>query len=103
MKNWDVSKDLINHQGKQMRSVWSIPLTPKNEKLFGKHPTQKPIELVKRLVAAATKEGDTVLDPFMGSGTTGVVCKRLNRKFIGIDFDKKFTALAYRRIGAVNV
>ncbi len=102
MKNWDVSKDLINHQGKQMRSVWAISLTPQKEKTFGKHPTQKPVELLKRFVSAATKEGDTVLDPFMGSGTTGLVCKQLNRKFIGIELEKKFVKIAKSRIGEDN-
>lgn len=85
-----------------MRSVWAISLTPKKEKTFGKHPTQKPVELLKRLVSAATREGDTVLDPFMGSGTTGLVCKQLNRKFIGIELDKNFVKIAKARIGENN-
>ncbi len=85
-----------------MRSVWAISLTPQKEKTFGKHPTQKPVELLKRFVSAATKEGDTVLDPFMGSGTTGLVCKQLNRKFIGIELEKKFVKIAKSRIGEDN-
>ena len=74
MKNWNVSKDKINNLGKQMRSVWAIPLTPKEEKLGFCHPTQKPIELLKRIIAASSDEGDMVLDPFNGSGTTGRIC-----------------------------
>ncbi|MDR2568298.1 MAG: site-specific DNA-methyltransferase [Mycoplasmataceae bacterium] len=102
MKNWDVSNDKINNQGKQMRSVWSIGLTPANEKKFGKHPTQKPNELLKRIIAAATNEGDTILDPFMGSGTTGVVAKMLKRKFIGIEMSPEYVELAKKRIENVN-
>ncbi len=83
-----------------MRSVWSIPNTSKKEKTFGKHPTQKPIELLTRLINAATNKGDVVLDPFMGSGTTGVVCKRLDREFIGIELDRNFVKIARARIGS---
>jgi len=102
LKKWDVSKDKVNHQGKQMRSVWSIPLTPQSEKTHGKHPTQKPMELLKRIITAASNEGDTVLDPFMGSGTTGVVAKLLKRNFIGIEMDKQYVELAKKRIEAIN-
>jgi len=85
-----------------MRSVWSIPLTPQSEKIHGKHPTQKPLELLKRIITAASKEGDTVLDPFMGSGTTGVVAKMLKRNFIGIEMDEKYVELSKKRIEAVH-
>jgi site-specific DNA-methyltransferase (adenine-specific) len=80
--------------GKQMKDVWEFdegPIffesgtTPKREKTYGKHPTQKPIALLERLILAATKEGDLVLDPFNGSGTTGIVAHKLNRQYIGID------------------
>jgi site-specific DNA-methyltransferase (adenine-specific) len=77
-------------------------LTPANEKKFGKHPTQKPNELLKRIIAAATNEGDTILDPFMGSGTTGVVAKMLKRKFIGIEMSPEYVELAKKRIENVN-
>jgi len=82
--------DIIKKDGKQMRSVWSIPLTKKTEKRHGKHPTQKPEALLKRIILAASNPGDMVLDPFCGSGTTGVVALRHGRKFIGIDLDNKF-------------
>ena len=81
-----------------MRSVWSIPTTPKREKVFGNHPTQKPLELMKRLIALCTTEGDTVLDPFCGSGSTGVACVSLGRNFLGIDLDQGFLDLATKRI-----
>ena len=64
----------------------------------GSHPTQKPIELMEYLVKSHTKENDTVLDFTMGSGTTGVACKRLKRNFIGIELDKKYFNIAKERI-----
>jgi site-specific DNA-methyltransferase (adenine-specific) len=97
-RDWDVSNDSIYRRGKQMRSVWSIPTTPKREKVFGNHPTQKPLELMTRLIALCTLQGDTVLDPFCGSGTTGVACVSLGRNFIGIDLDQGFLDLATKRI-----
>jgi site-specific DNA-methyltransferase (adenine-specific) len=101
-KNWDSSKDLIKRPGKQMRSVWSIPTTPRREKLEGKHPTQKPLELMKRLIASCTNPGDVVLDPFCGSGSTGVAALSLGRSFIGIDFDPDYINLTKRRIDGNN-
>jgi site-specific DNA-methyltransferase (adenine-specific) len=68
-----------------MRSVWSIPTPSKGEKEFGKHPTQKPLALLERIIAASTNKGMTILDPFCGSGTTGVAALHNGRKFIGID------------------
>jgi len=97
MKNWDVEKDKINNPGKQMRSVWSIPLTPPNEKLEGGHPTQKPIELLKRIIVSSSNKGDIVLDPFNGSGTTGIVSKMMGRKYIGIDKEKEFLDMTLKR------
>jgi len=86
--NWN--GDFIKKPNKQMRSVWAIN-TPKNEeKKYGKHPTQKPELLLKRIILSSSKEGDVVLDPFCGSGTTGVVALRYKRKFIGIDLEKKY-------------
>lgn len=101
-KTWSAPKDKLLNPGKQMRSVWSIPSTPKREKAFGPHPTQKPLELLMRLVALCTREGDVILDPFCGSGTTGVAAITLGRKFVGIDLDKDHLELARRRIEAAN-
>jgi site-specific DNA-methyltransferase (adenine-specific) len=75
---------------------------PKREKVFGNHPTQKPLELLKRLIALCTLEGDLVLDPFCGSGTTGVACVLLGRNFIGIDLDQSYLDLTAKRIESVN-
>lgn len=98
MKSYDEVKDIIKNTGKQMRSVWSISTTPKREKTFGKHPTQKPVELLKRIILSSTNEGDLILDPFSGSGTTGVVCKMLNRDFIGFEVETEFIKLAKKRL-----
>ena len=95
MKEWD---DRFAPQGKQMRSLWAISLTPPNEKRYGKHPTQKPVELLKRIIESSSNEGDWVLDPFNGSGTTVVVAKMLGRKYIGIDKEKEFLDLTVKRM-----
>ena len=73
--------------GKQMTSVWRIGRPRKAETVHGKHPCQKPLELVQRLVRAASRPGDVVLDPFCGSSTTGVAALQLGRRFVGIDKD----------------
>lgn len=81
-----------------MRSVWEIPTTPKREKEFGKHPTQKPKELLLRCILSSTNEGDIVLDPFCGSGTTGLVAIEHNRKFIGIEVEENYLELTMNRL-----
>lgn len=94
--NYELMK--MENNNKQMKDVWRFPTTPRREKKFGKHPTQKPLDLLTRIIQASSKEGDTILDPFMGSGTTGVACAMLNRHFIGIDFEQEYVELAERRI-----
>ena len=94
--NYQVMKKL--NDNKQMRSFWAIPTTPKREKLFGKHPTQKPEELLYRCILSSTNENELILDPFCGSGTTGVVACKNNRRFIGIDNKLEYLELAKRRI-----
>jgi site-specific DNA-methyltransferase (adenine-specific) len=109
MRNWET--DTIHRKGKQMRSVWEIEMpesvwaitTPKKEeKIFGKHPTQKPLELLKRVVLASTKKGDIVLDPFTGSSTTGLAAVFYGRKFIGVDMEKKYLDLSVKRFKELN-
>jgi len=90
MREGDFSGDFLKNPGKQMRSVWSIMTPAKSEKLFGKHPTQKPLKLLDRIILASTNPGDVVLDPFCGSATTGVSALSLDRKFIGIDLDENY-------------
>jgi site-specific DNA-methyltransferase (adenine-specific) len=99
MKNGNFPEDKLKNENTQMRSVWSIP-TPKNgEKEFGKHPTQKPLALLKRIIVASTNENDIVLDPFCGSGTTGVACRNIgNRYFIGIEIDNNYFELSKLRL-----
>ena len=94
--NYDIMKEI--NGGKQMKDVWTMTAPGKHEKLQGKHPTQKPIALLERLIEAATDKNDLVIDPFSGSGTTGAACKMLNRRYIGIEIDKKYTALARKRL-----
>lgn len=98
MKNgdWHVT-DFIKKPGKQMRSVWSITTPKAWEKKFGKHPTQKPMALLERIIQASTKEGDIILDPFAGSSTTGIAAHALNRKFIGMDTEEKYLKLSIER------
>jgi len=81
--------DAIKKADKQMRSVWHIPLTKKSEKAFGRHPTQKPEALLERVVLDSTNPGDTVLDPVMGSGTTGVAAMGHGGSLMGIERDSK--------------
>lgn len=83
--------------GKQMKSLWSILPPSKAEKALGKHPTQKPVELLERVVVAASNPGDLVLDPFCGSGTTGLAATRLGRRFVGIELTPEYAELATRR------
>lgn len=85
--------------GKQMRNLWIIPA----EKHRTDHPAEKPEALLMRILLIASREGDTVLDPFMGSGTTGVVAKRLNRNFIGIEIDDRYYQTAKSRIEGAAV
>lgn len=94
--NYTYMKEL--NGGKQMKDVWEGPLTSKKEKTLGKHPTQKPEYLLERIIQASTKEGDIILDPFMGSGTTGVAAKRLNRFFIGMEMEPEYLDLSRKRI-----
>jgi len=89
--------EILHEKGKQMRSVWAINTPQRIEKTFGKHPTQKPIKLLKRVVLASTNKGDLILDPFTGSSTTGLAAYLLGRKFIGIDNEKKYLDLSIKR------
>ncbi len=94
------------NNGKQMKDVWvfenepelwTIPPTPKKEKKEGYHSTQKPLKLLERIIIASTKQDDLILDPFNGSGTTGIACKNLNRRYIGIDIDVEYLELTKKR------
>ncbi|MEH7226549.1 site-specific DNA-methyltransferase [Bacillus sp. JJ1566] len=86
------------NKGKQMTDVWLIDSVGYSEKKYGYHPTQKPLKLLDRILLSSTKKNHIVLDPFCGSGTTGVVAKKLGRKFIGIDQNMDYINLAKNRI-----
>ena len=98
--NYEAMKTL--NDDVQMRSDWTIPLCtgPERIKKDGKkaHPTQKPEALLYRVLLASTKPGDVVLDPFLGSGTTASVAKKMGRHFIGIERDKTYATIAKKRI-----
>lgn len=97
MREGDWSNDKMKTPGKQMRSVWSITTPKREEKKHGKHPTQKPVDLLDRIILASTNEGDVVLDPFAGSSTTGIAAFKHKRKFIGFDRDQEYLALSKKR------
>jgi site-specific DNA-methyltransferase (adenine-specific) len=94
--NYDKAKEL--NSGKQMRNFWPIPTAPSRERKYGKHPSQKPLALMERIVSAATLPSDLVLDNFAGSGSTLVACKKLGRNFIGIEKDEKYCAISQARL-----
>lgn len=94
--NYKLMKDLNNN--KQMKDLWTTSLTKPSEKKEGKHPTQKPLELLEKIILASTNENDLILDPFNGSGTTGIMANKLNRKYIGIDNEKEYLNLTIRRL-----
>jgi site-specific DNA-methyltransferase (adenine-specific) len=103
MKNGMFLEDKMKVPNKQMRSVWSISTPPKIEKVFGKHPTQKPLTLLKRIVQASTAENSIILDPFNGGGTTGVAVKMMgNRKYIGIELEIDYINLTIKRLENIN-
>ncbi|MBN1862072.1 MAG: site-specific DNA-methyltransferase [Dehalococcoidales bacterium] len=94
--NYELMKQLSN--GKQMRNLWEITPPQPKEKSRGKHPTQKPLKLLERILLASTKEDDVILDPFNGSGSTGVAALRLDRKYIGIDISQEYLDLTVNRL-----
>lgn len=107
--NYEAMKE-ENH-GKQMKDVWnfeeegliiSLSTTPKSEKKLGNHPTQKPLKLLERIILSSSKENDLILDPFCGSGTTGIAAFRYGRRFVGIDMDEQYLDLSQKRYEVEN-
>jgi len=99
------SKHYFNYQlmrkhnnDRQMLSFWSIRAPGREEKIYGKHPTQKPLKLLERIVLASTQPGDVILDPFHGSGTTGVAACREKRQYIGIELEKSYLWVSLKRL-----
>ncbi len=96
--NYDRMREI--NGGKQMKTVWTITSPGGDEKALGKHPTQKPIALVQRCLLASTNEGDTLLDPFLGGGTTAVAALRSGRHCVGIEADANHIKLSIARVKA---
>jgi site-specific DNA-methyltransferase (adenine-specific) len=87
--------------GKQMKTVWTIPAPNGEEKIFGKHPTQKPLKLLERIVLASTKEHDLVFDPFAGSSTTGLAAIELHRSFVGCELEDEYIDISIKRLKGI--
>jgi site-specific DNA-methyltransferase (adenine-specific) len=84
--------------GKQMKTVWTIPAPNGEEKQFGKHPTQKPLKLLERIILASTEEQDLVFDPFAGSSTTGLAAIKLKRSFVGCELENEYINISIKRL-----
>lgn len=97
MKNGKWEEDCLKKEGEQARSVWAIPAVRLHEQKFGKHPTQKPSSLLKKIIFSCTIPGDKILDPFTGSSTTGLVAYLYGRTFVGIDKERKYLDLSIVR------
>ncbi len=93
--NYGLMKEI--NGGTQMRDVWSLPAIARWEKSCGKHPTQKPLPLLARIILAATRSGEWILDPFTGSSTTGIAASLLDRRFLGLEKEIEFLELSRNR------
>jgi len=93
--NYELMKQL--NEGKQMKDVWKLPAIAPWEKSCGKHPTQKPLSVLTRLILASTKPNAWILDPFTGSSTTGIAANLVNRRFLGIDQEEEFLNISKNR------
>jgi site-specific DNA-methyltransferase (adenine-specific) len=81
----------------QMKDIWTLPAIQKWEKSCGKHPTQKPLSVLTRIILASTKPNAWILDPFTGGSTTGIAANLLGRRFLGIDLEEEYLQLSERR------
>ena len=102
MKDGNWPEDKLKKPNLQMRSVWSLGTPRPEEKKYGKHPTQKSLDLLNRIVLASTNKGDVILDPFAGSSTTGIAAAMNERKFVGIDMEKNYLELSKKRFNDVK-
>lgn len=93
--NYELMKEI--NDGKQMKDVWNLPAIAQWEKSCGKHPTQKPLAVLARIIGASTQQNAWILDPFTGSSTTGIAANLLNRRFLGIDKEIDFLEISKNR------
>lgn len=93
--NYELMKAI--NDGKQMTDVWRLPAIARWEKSCGKHPTQKPLALLTRIILASTEPNDWILDPFAGSSTTGIAANLCSRRYLGIEQDENFASLSNKR------
>lgn len=98
--NYDIMRKMNGN--KQDKDVWSSPVISTKEKIFGKHPTQKPLWLLEKIILASTEKDAVILDPFNGSGTTGIAARKLGRKYIGIDNVEEYLGITVRRLEELN-
>lgn len=98
-----VKTGTFNNNNKAFHDFIEVPVTPLSEKKFGRHPTQKPEKLMRFFIKLLSNEGDCVFDPFMGTGVTGCVSKKMKRNFIGIELNEQYFKIAQKRIEAVKL
>lgn len=103
MKHATLKDDFLKLEDEELKSVWAINAPGRLEKMQGEHPTQKPTQLLKRIILSCTKPGDSILDPFCGSGTTGIVAHLYGRKFTGIDQEEKYLQIAKKRLETLSI
>ena len=98
-KNGDFDYDSLKNPGKQMRTVWDISNNKEKRELeYGKHPTQKPLRIIKRIIQLSSSEGDIMLTPFSGAGSECLAAKELGRNYIGYEVDSKYVDITYKRL-----
>ncbi|WP_462393283.1 DNA-methyltransferase [Mitsuokella multacida] len=103
-KNGNFSKDELKRPGKQMRTVWDISNNKdRKELVYGKHPTQKPIKILKRMIRLSSKVGDLMLTPFAGAGSECVAAKECQRHYIGFEIDKEYISIAQERLKNTHI
>lgn len=103
-KDYFEPSDLMKQRGKQMRTVWDIPNNKEKEELkYGKHPTQKPLKVCKRMISLTSKKGDLILSPFAGAGTECLAAKELDRHYLGFELDNAYVEIANKRLSMSKV
>lgn len=98
----EVKSSKFNNNGRVLHDFIETPVTPQNERKLGKHPTQKPVQLMEYFIEVLSDEGDVVLDPFMGSGSSGIASIKLNRDFVGIELNTEYYEIAKSRIDGIT-